>query len=488
MKKLFLALLSVALLATSCEKQETLNTIASGEEVTVTVNLAETATRGTNPDGLVYYLEAYFDGEIFASFGSNETGVFEIRLVTGQEFTLVAWADYDQGFYTIGETLEDITVDYTDFALNDELRDAFFGYTEPIVFNTANAVIDMELGRPFGRINVYTLDMDVVKDTKLYPETINLTYAANQFATNFNAFTGQTGANNNVEFTSTVAVSEDNYTEDGALLLTYDYLLAPVSPERGVVNFDLSFNAGDFENVAPYVLPNIPFERNYQTNVYGNLFTKSGDVYITVNEIWEEPALITYVDAEDVQTIIGEVVVGDEITVYLTQDILEGADVTISFPTISEKYAYPLEQTVVNLILTGSIHEGAVLNLWNGSFRGTINVTVAKESAGTINANIYHSILNFDGTKLGKLQVYGETGYVHTVAAGLEVGSLYPRSCEVDVWGTVNDFYCSNAGQFGAPYLVYGVGTDRVDMTEAEALALIDTIGTTYKYAGVKAN
>lgn len=482
MKKLFLALLSVALLATSCEKQTTIDPLADGQEIDVTVNLStEAATRGTNPDGLVYYLESYFDGEFFKSYGSNEDGVFDVRLVTGLEFTFVAWADYDQGCYTIGETLEDITVNYENFSLNDELRDAFFG-AEPATFTASNSVVNMELGRPFARINVYTLDFDQVVDTQVEPLEVNLTYGAGQFATTFDAFTGLAGSADNLEFTTTVAVDKANYNEeDGTLLLSYDYLLTPVSPERGVVNFDVTFNTASLSNIAEYPLANIPFERNYQTNVYGSLITKQGEIYITVNEEWETPDIITYVDEEGFQTAIGQILPGTDTYLTLAQDIT--GDVSIVFPS-NQNYT----EANVYIELTGKIYEDATLTFTRVSgsstaatFHGNLYITVLQDNPGNLSVNMVNATATLYGPgSINKLNTYLTNG--GTIAKGFTLttssisGPLYVYGTQIDMPSTSKKYY-----------IAIGADSDRPDMTQEEAVStyITNTADKSYAYSGI---
>lgn len=462
----------------------------SGQEITATVSLAtDAATRGTNPYGLTYYLEAYYDAgeglEFFKSFeakSTTENYVFEVLLMTGQNFTFVAWADYGQGCYTIGETLEDITVDYTKIALNDELCDAYFG-TQSTVFSESGSVVNMELGRPFGRINVYTLDYSEVVGTAVEPLEVNLTYAANQFATSFNALTGLTGDADNAEFTSTVAIDKDtNYdAEAGTLLLTYDYLLAPVSPERGVVNFDITFNTKTLEAVAEYELPNIPFERNYQTNVYGNLITKQGEVYISVNEVWEELDIITYVDEEGFQSAIGAIEPGT--TTYLTfaQDVT--GDASIVFPS-NQNYT----DAEVYIEITGMIAEDATLsfervsgNSTSATFHGNLYITILQDCPGNLTLNLVNASATLYGPgSINKLNTYLSSG--GTIAKGFTLttssisGPLYVYGTQIDMPSASKEYY-----------IAIGANSDRPDMTQEEAVStyITNTANSKYAYSGI---
>lgn len=486
MKNLLLLMMAVALLFTGCQKQNEFNQVLpTGDEVELTVNAATLSTTRAdgNPEGLTYYLEAYYGDKLCKRYEPNTDGVFVIRLVTDIEFNLVAWADYDtdsEGGYYNTESLANITLNEGAGAINDEKRDAYYGNYPATISQTS--VITMELTRPFARINVEAYDLNAVEDL-LRPTAATWVYTSDVYQS-FDATTGNVGEATEMTFTQT----DTFYDKEG--ILTFDYLFAPYSTDevqvRPLANFDLKFYKGE-EYVTSYTFANIPYERNYQTNIAGNIFTKEGNVDITINDAWEEPGLIVYIDQEDVQTVIGQIDVGEEVTVYLTQDIIANADVTLQLPSRNTQLTVPRSATVLNLVVTSEIKEGATLNINNSGFYGTLNVTVANESAGTLNIPIYHAVINVDGSKVGKLQIYGETedGCIHTVGAGLEVGKLYPRYCTVYVSGTVDAFYCNNTGQFGYPYIVVGEGSDRPDMSVEDALAAYVDDTATYTYAGV---
>ncbi len=249
----------------------------------VTINTSA-VTRGTKLPGLVYHLASYFEGELHERYDADTSGVFEVRLMTGVDFTFVAWADYDKGYYNTGD-LEKITVDYDNYAINDEERDGFFG-SVVTSFDSSTSSVSMELERPFARINVTSLDMGDVKMTDLEPVLAELSYSSELY-TSINAMSGEAGDLKVCEGVISTAISDENYDEEsGTLLISYDYLLAPAS-DRAIANFFMAFTLKNgVTGYCDYTFSNIPYERNYITNIYGNIFTDQGTIDFDVNDDW----------------------------------------------------------------------------------------------------------------------------------------------------------------------------------------------------------
>lgn len=298
MKKLFFSLAALALVAMTACQQSILtdDPLYAGDEAAVTVNASTllnstSSTKATTENEWAYFLQVYLvnadgDLEFFKDYGRSEDGIYDLRLATGFEFVFAAWADYEQDYYN-HDDLTNITIDYDKFALNDDLRDAFYGFTEPQAFTAAENIVTMELTRPFAKITVTSLDMGEVYGTVLQPTVASVTYSSELY-TSFNALTGIVGDKKEVTLeNNSIAISESNYIEaTGEVSISFDYLLVPADGD--VADFTMVFDASTIDNICEYTISNIPYKRNYITNVYGNLFTKTGTVTIDVNQEWEK--------------------------------------------------------------------------------------------------------------------------------------------------------------------------------------------------------
>lgn len=475
MKRFLFSALAVALLATSCEKQSGVETpLESGTEVAVSVNMTEDAavTRADEDPALTYYLEAYYretstdDYVLYKRYTPQDNGQFDIRLVTGEDFMLVAWADYDGlensagGCYNTDD-LCNITVNESDMAINNELRDAFSFYRQLTVTSTTD--VTMTLTRPFARINVIATDLDNVQE--LFKPTMSVWTYTSEIYTAFDAMTGVASELKTVE----LAMEEDFYSTDG--IFTFDYILAPLD-DRALVDFNLDFYKDRAEGVegtytTSYKLTNIPYERNYQTNITGNLFTKEGNIDITIDDEWNTPDLNVYMTIDDVQEIIGQITEGSDTDIDVTFDITD--DAIIIFPSGMDA------TTSVSLTIYGEIAEGVTLALdcegsVQGDYAGEFEVTFLKDSEGGFSASLFKSTpftVNGPGS-VGSLKTY----VVGTVdlSEGFTCGTYEANSGTTYNYGTILETPGSTAGTI---YIVIGEGSDRE--TETDVQTAIDT-------------
>lgn len=293
MNKFYFFVFALILAVTSCQKQTEFETgIPQGKETSLSVDISMVdggaATRVDEDAQITFYLQAFYQDNFFRDLGTSTTGHFDVQLVVDKTFTLVAWADYDKGYYNT-ERLDAITVNYSADDINDEYRDAFAGCDTVKV--TANSSLQMELKRPFARVNLLALDFESVFGTRLMPDNFIYTYDTPVYTT-IDAITGNVSGESTETIQFTKSMSD--YTEPSdTLLISYDYLLAPLSSvevqNRPLTNFTISFESDEIGTIGTYEIKNIPYERNYQTNVYGNLITTGVVVKITVDDEWNNP-------------------------------------------------------------------------------------------------------------------------------------------------------------------------------------------------------
>ena len=322
-KKLFLGMFAAAgmLFATSCSNDE-LDVVQSGNEAQVTFSLAADggiATRaisdGTGAKKLVYAVynadgeliktiaNADVNGQIVdnSAFDNGLTENVTITLAKGQQYTVAFWAQNPNCTAYTTTDLKNVTVDYTGLN-NDETRDAFFKAETFTV--TGNADIDVVLKRPFAQINVGVTEDDwnaaVASGIEIEKSKVTIEKAA----TSINLLTGEVDGEETVEYgfdiipakfttpeTLDVDLNEDG-TKEKYVYLSMSYILAndattgyakttldgldftfaPISGNN--INFSAGLNA-------------VPVQRNWRTNIIGQILTGDVTFNITIDPIYD---------------------------------------------------------------------------------------------------------------------------------------------------------------------------------------------------------
>ena len=310
-KKLFLGMFAAAgmLFATSCSNDE-LDVVQSGNEAQT-----RAISDGTGAKKLVYAVynadgeliktiaNADVNGQIVdnSAFDNGLTENVTITLAKGQQYTVAFWAQNPNCTAYTTTDLENVKVDYAGLN-NDETRDAFFKAETFTV--TGNAEIDVVLKRPFAQINVgvYQTDWDAAKASGIEIEKSKVTIE--KAATSINLLTGEVDGEETVEYgfdiipakfttpeTLDVDLNEDG-TKEKYVYLSMSYILAndattgyakttldgldftfaPISGNN--INFSAGLNA-------------VPVQRNWRTNIIGQILTGDVTFNITIDPIYD---------------------------------------------------------------------------------------------------------------------------------------------------------------------------------------------------------
>ena len=294
MKKLFLVL-AAAFAMVAC--QTDINEVGVvGGEVDVTFEVG-TPTRaysdGTTATVLQY---AVYEGETeldalthSVAKGNAETinisKTVSFKLVTGNTYTVIFWAAAPNAPYTVDFGAKTMTVDYTAAVSNDENRDAFFKKHTFTVTGAQTEVI--ELRRPFAQLNIGT--NDYTKATEAGYTPVNSAVKVTNVYEILNLWDG--GVSNPVEILfdyNTIAKSEIfPYDDTNYDYLAMNYLLVPA--EKEVVDIEFGYSEGDATVAKTRTVGSVPVQRNYRTNIYGQLLTSDVDINIVINPEYETP-------------------------------------------------------------------------------------------------------------------------------------------------------------------------------------------------------
>ena len=218
-----------------------------------------------------------------------------LALAKGQTYKVAFWAQNSNcTAYTVGEDMN-VAVSY-DGENNDETRDAFFKTVDITV--TGNMSESVTLTRPFAQINVGDTDDD--KDAAAEAGTVitESSVTIKNAATSLDVKTGKVSGSADVTYASaaipteklSVDIDGDGTKED------YNYLsmcyVLPNDETTGaaatVAEAAFTFTpAQGADIVLKDGLQNIPLQRNYRTNIVGNLLASTATFTVKVDPAYE---------------------------------------------------------------------------------------------------------------------------------------------------------------------------------------------------------
>ena len=320
---------------TACQKDEGLvSDGATSQTITVTIpqGMQTRATAADFGNGAKIdrcLLQIYHSGTTPAKYGEQQsatvqkgadgklTATFNLRLVAQQTYDFVFWADCSTGDHYNTDDLTNITVKGNYAGNNDEF-DAFTGAL--LDYQVKGAFSEnITLRRPFGQLNVKTLDMAAIPDPTLKPTKVKVAFTA--VPTSFNAKKGEIGA-----ATAAVEYTADVLSADGDL--TVDYIWAPVE-EATLADFSMTFLNGTTEISTNGDFKNIPIRRNYRTNVSGNLLTKQGTFNVTIDPEFYKPDINDYPELRAALANGGSVTLSEDVTIEAPLVVETGKTVEI---------------------------------------------------------------------------------------------------------------------------------------------------------------
>ena len=332
-----LALFSgIVMLMGSCQRDGISAGPVEGEEHVVTVTAVFPSARldvksqtvpgdGTLANRCLMQVYVADDPESLVPYDEpQETGVdalsasFELRLISGHDYRLVFWADcaekgqdggYSDIYYNTEAFPEKVSIIPETFAGNDDARDAFFGSAsvtaEALAAGTAG--VSAELRRPFGQLNIITNDWGAIPEEAAYqlrPAKVKLTF--NGVPNTIDLLTGEVSG---AAYFSGEAVEVSEIAQDGdAKHLSFDYILAKEGEQTILPDFTMDFLAddGNTKVTDTYTFTNIPVQRNYQTNVRGNLLTDRTEIEVNIVPGFDGKYPKKVSDAQTLLTVLDE--------------------------------------------------------------------------------------------------------------------------------------------------------------------------------------
>ena len=356
------------------------------------------------------YIEVLSTGKNAKIEKSGErTWKVTLTLAKNVKYDIVFWADNSDSPYVFDEANAQIIVNdnYTG-AANAENRDAFYGICKGYSVITSDERV--ELRRPFAQINfgacdyipyvtdlglvvTSTIDTDAHKAVEAvyeYDDPVNgrLLYPARPAVAKctvpntLNVLDGSVSGDAvvnfqlaDIPFKGGDEVLLNAKTDDGEIpyhWMGMNYILA--GPEATINNIHATFHYNGQDLV--FDVPNVPYKRNYKTNIIGNLFTENAKFNVVVVPDYFTPDIVIDLDElaalNPIERAIKLAVDGKltEASVVLSEDL--AIEKTIEVPAGLKLVLDLGGKTLTSTVTTAILAEGNV-TISNG------NVQVAKE-------------------------------------------------------------------------------------------------------------
>lgn len=420
------AIAAMTVLAGACAKEQVGSADGETVEMTFNVDVPETTitTKGLSD-------AAQIDELVFDAFRSqndtepikglrqvvaveNGRATIQVKLIKGQSYRFVFWAQKANNGYYNTDNLSNITVDYRKALANDSSLDAFFAKEE--VSNVQNPLSKtIILKRPFAQVNYVTKE-ELGEGLHIEQSQITVKNAL----TSFNPLRNKLSGAKDVTFDYN-AVPAEKLIIGG---IEYNYLatafiLAKSDNTNDIVDVEAKFKANKGYSVTVST-PGLPCQRNYRTNVIGNFMSVDGTYNVEIDSAFK----------------------GDFQSDYVANALSSGQVVTLtedySLPKGSEGVAVPSGKTsVLNLNGKRFVNESGTINNKSALIvRGKLTINGEGEvycEGGTGN----NSAIMVDDN--GELIINGGTYNVATDKYGKCNSTIYAISatCKIEINGGV---------------------------------------------------
>lgn len=451
--KTITAVVLAALTTAACQKENFGDATPAGQEVDVTLDLlAPQIGTKSYGDGKtvnkvfvhVYQQDADRNLKYIAPATAGESATpsqvvdmiggaakYSTRLVTGQTYTFVFWAQADNAPYTYDAEAKTITVNYASAKGNDESRDAFYNVLPNVKIEGAYTA-SVQLSRPFAQLNFGAADYEEAKAAGLTvtDATVTLTHAA----TSLNLLKGTTEGDETVTFVKAALPADPNaILKAGGKDYKYvamDYVLVGKSAKT-LSDVTLTLTATGTQSATPeFTYSNVPLQANYRTNIVGNLFTSPAEVNITI-----DPAF----DASDYDVVVGasNLAAANEAfakgaTAVTVEEIVSSDPDVIVLPKTSEGVTITLPQAPNGKSITIKYDDTAAA----GQKPQTLKVTAKNAESITIVAPNTHVELN--GVTVGTVTA-STSSTTLVVGKDVKIGTLKLEQGAAEIYGNVSN-------------------------------------------------
>ena len=296
----------MAMIMTSCSDRFESQT-PSGDMADVTFALqveGATATRaisdGTGANQLMWAIFTEEGDLVTAKTVKNDVNdllsenghTISVSLAKGKTYKASFWAQNSEcEAYTVSDDMV-VTVDYEGIN-NDELRDAFFVTSDAFTVEEST-VVSVVLTRPFAQVNVgaYPWDLEYAQETGM---DVSMSGAVLRgVANSINLFDGSVDGEVEVNYSLSAIPEEKLYVDvdENGENEEYEYLsMSYVLAEPESTLHSMAFTFADAEGNAEFTfesgLGNVPVQRNWRTNIVGQILTGTMSFNIKIDPVYE---------------------------------------------------------------------------------------------------------------------------------------------------------------------------------------------------------
>ena len=304
-KLLFIATLCVATLISCSNEKKEIPKVEEFADVTFTLNAenvmnSRAISDGTGANQLMWgvFNEA---GELIIpkAIKNDANGLtykdgytMSISLAKGHTYQVAFWAQNSEcEAYEVSDDMK-VSINYEGIN-NDETRDAFFAVTEK--FNVdRSSTISVILKRPFAQVNVGAFPFDWENATDMGVDISQSGATISGIANELNLLDGSVSGEVKVDYSFNALPNEDlkvdvdeNNVDEIYKYLSMSYILADVASSTHTMSF--TFADKDGGNIITFDngLGAVPIQRNWRTNIVGQILTGDITFNIKIDPIYE---------------------------------------------------------------------------------------------------------------------------------------------------------------------------------------------------------
>ena len=377
-KKFLLGMMAFAtLFATSCTNE--LDPVEMGNTSTVSFKVGTPAIESrAYSDGATATVLQYAVYDANGNYLSdltetdatiNGSTTVKLQLTTGNTYSVIFWAAAPNAPYTVDFAAKEMTVDYTNAVSNDEKRDAFYKHHTFTVTGAQTETI--ELKRPFAQLNIGTADFAKSKSAGYVP--IYSSVKVSNVYTTLNLVNGDVSIpTTDVTFAPGVIPTAFDATEnkftgekfpvDGYDYLAMNYLL--VGADKGTVDIEFTYGTSvDDPDAKTRTVGSVPVQRNYRTNIYGQLLTSDVDINVEIKP--EYDGALELDDLHKAALNGGEYTLTEDIVLTAPLEVKSNLTLNLNGKTISGNHHKSIGAIITNsgtLTITGGTITSAGYN------------------------------------------------------------------------------------------------------------------------------
>ena len=471
--KTITAVVLAALTTAACQKENFGDATPAGQEVDVTLDLlapqigtksyGDGTTAKTvyvhvyqqDADGNLTYIKPAAEGTSLKTPSQSLTlnglkATYNTRLVTGQTYTFVFWAQADNAPYTYDTDAKTITVNYASAKGNDESRDAFYNVLPNVKIEGAYTA-SVQLTRPFAQLNFGVTSEDYAAAKAAGLEVTAAEVKLTKAATSLNLLKGTTAGDETVTFASAALPAGPNAILTAGRkdykYVAMDYVLVGKSAKT-LSDVTLTLTATGTQSATPrFTYSNVPLQANYRTNIVGNLFTSPAEVQIEITPGFGTPDNDIVIENVSSITAANEAFANGATAVNVT-NISSNEDTNIVLPKTTNGVSLTLPAVPAGKTVTIKYADGAS----EVQKPQTLIVNATSADAITIEAPTTHVELN--GVTVGTVTA-STSSTTLVVGKDVRVENLNILKGAVEIYGTVGTLSLAE----GCSIKVWSVGT-----------------------------